>query len=230
MPKTPDELHRVWEELAKQDFAVVSDLGLGLAAGTRAHIARSYFNEQVLEGDHPAIHQDRDRARDVIRYRWTGDQLSLEEHDIVEIRNRSGFAGSRTPTRAMLLKDSVMTGWARTVLTLIPSQLRQEEGTFGVNFLRTRTKVVSGPHHDEEEFVLVYVVAKQGDGAETTLHAVDDPGRVLYRVMLTPGDMIIFRDAAFLHSASPLISTPGTAAQRDAIVCTVNYRDTYDLD
>jgi hypothetical protein len=228
-PTPADELHRVWEELAKNDFAVVSDHGLGREPTIRAHIARSYFNDEILEGDHPAVHQDRDRARDVIRYRWAGDRLALDEHDVVEIRNRSGFAGPRTPTRTMLLTDPVMTGWVRMALTLIPPQLRQEDGTFGVNFLRTRTKIVAGPHQDEEEFVLVYVADKQGAGAETTLHAVDDPAKVLFRVTLAPGDLIVFRDAAFLHNASPLISAPGTNAQRDAIVCTVNYRDTYDL-
>jgi hypothetical protein len=39
----------------------------------------------------------------------------------------------------------------------------------------------------------------------------------------------VFRDAAVLHDASPLISAPGTVAHRDAVVCTVNYPDTYEL-
>jgi hypothetical protein len=77
--------------------------------------------------------------------------------------------------------------------------------------------------------VLIYVVDKVGDGAETTLHAVDDPDRIIHRVTLAPGDLIVFRDAAVLHNASPLVSPPGTVAHRDAVVCTVNYPNTYLL-
>ena len=42
--------------------------------------------------------------------------------------------------------------------------------------------------------------------------------------------MVIFRDAAFLHNASELWNPAGGHAQRDALVCTVNYRNTYELE
>ncbi len=51
----------------------------------------------------------------------------------------------------------------------------------------------------------------------------------MHRVTLAPGDLIVFRDAAVLHHASPLMSPPGVVAHRDAVVCTVNYPDTYRL-
>jgi hypothetical protein len=195
----------------------------------RPHVSRRYFNDLVLDGDHPAVHKDRDRARDVIRYSWSSDRLVLREHDAVEIRNRSGFVGSRNVARVMLLTDPLMATWVSTALAVVPPHLRQEEGTFGVNFLRTRTMVVSGPHQDEEEYVLVYVVDKHGGGAETTLHNVADPERVAYRVTLEPGDFLIFRDSTFLHNVSPLTAVDSSPTRRDAMVCTVNYRDTYEL-
>jgi hypothetical protein len=222
-------LSRLWEDLAKRDFARTTDTELGLPAQLRPHISRHFFNEEVLEGDHPEVHKDRDRARDVIRYRWSGDRLVLREHDTVEIRDRSGFMGSRTVTRVELLTDPLMTTWIRTVLGIVPPHLRQEEGTFGVNFMRTRTTVVSGPHQDEEEYVLVYVVDKHGGGAETTLHRAGDPDDIVHRMTLTPGDLLIFRDAAFLHSVTPLTPVGSSPTRRDALVCTVNYPDTYDL-
>jgi hypothetical protein len=52
---------------------------------------------------------------------------------------------------------------------------------------------------------------------------------VAYESEASVARVYVFRDAAFLHNASPLISTPGTPAQRDAVVCTVNYQDTYHL-
>ena len=102
-------LDRIWEEISKNDFTDVGDDELGLDRDARRHIVETYFNERVLEGDHPAVHQDRDRARDVIRYRWRGDSLTLSEHDEIEIRNRSGFAGPRTHARVTLLSDPQMT-------------------------------------------------------------------------------------------------------------------------
>jgi hypothetical protein len=227
MPST--ELSRIWEDLAKNDFAFVTDAQLGLPPELRPHLARRFFNHEVLEGDHPAVHKDRDRARDVIQYRWSREHLILQEHDIVEIRNRSGFSGSRSIARVMLLNDPMMTTWISTVLAMVPPYLRQEHGTFGVNFLRTRTTVVSGPHQDDEEYVLVYVVDKHGGGAETTLHNVADPQEVVYRTTLKPGDFLFFRDAALLHNVSPLTAVDTSPTRRDALVCTVNYPDTYDL-
>lgn len=224
-----DELRRVREELAERDFVITSDRALGLPEGTRQHICDTYFTEAVLEGDNPAVHRDRDRARDVLRYTWKGDELTLREHDTVAIRDRSGFTGERTPTRTFLLEDRIMSGWIRAALGLVPAHLRQVEGTFGVNFLRTRTNIVSGPHQDDEEYVLIYVAGKRGTGGESTLHPVGEPGRIHYRHTLAPGELIVFRDAAFLHNASPLVNPAGGAAQRDALVCTVDYSDTYPL-
>jgi hypothetical protein len=224
-----ENLRRVREDLAKHHFAFVTDAELGLPVELRSHIAARFFTDEVLEGDHPAVHQDRDRARDVIRYTWSRDGLTLKEHDEVEIRDRSGFAGTRSVTRVWLLDDPHMRTWIETVLALVPSHLRQEDGTFGVNFFRTRNTVVAGPHQDDEEYVLVYVVDKCGGGAESTLHNVADPEEIIYKVTLEPGDLLIFRDDTFLHSVSPLTATGSAPTRRDAIVCTVNYPDTYAL-
>jgi hypothetical protein len=219
----------VWERLAKDDFAVVTDAALGLPAELRPHVARRFFSDDVLEADHPGVHRDRQRARDVVRYDWTGDRLTLREHDEIEIRNRSGFMGTRSVNRVTLLTDPLMDLWIRVVLSAVPPYLRQERGTFGVNFFRTRTTVVSGPHQDDEEFVVIYVVDKVGGGAESTLHRFNDPDDVVLRTTLEPGDLLIFRDQAFLHSASPLETTGTTPARRDAVVCTVDYHTTYPL-
>jgi hypothetical protein len=79
----------------------------------------------------------------------------------------------------------------------------------------------------DAQFVVIYVVDKVGGGAESTLHRFNDPDDVVLRTTLHPGDLLIFRDQAFLHSASPLIATGTTGARRDAVVCTVDYHDTY---
>lgn len=222
-------LRRAWSELRTQGYTVVTDIDLGMPPGFREHLAKQYFSSEVLEADIPEIHQDRDRARDVIRYGWTGGHVELAEHDTVELSNRSGFSGKRSHARVEILRDGAMREWVSAVLSLVPEEQRQECGTFGVNLFRTRKKVVSGPHKDDEEFCVVYVVDKQGGGAQTQLH---DPQthEVVEKVTLEPGDLIIFRDELYLHNVTPLEPVDGKETWRDAVVCTVNYPATYALN
>jgi 2OG-Fe dioxygenase len=220
---------KAWDGIEKRDYAIVRDTDLGLSPALRAHFSMHYFNAKVLETDHEAIHKDRDRARDVVRYEWNGDKPLLTEYPTVTIENRSGYAGTREHRRVKLLADPKAAEWVAAALSLVPPRRRQHVGTFGINFLRTRTTVVSGPHHDGEEFCLVYVVDKVGEGAETRLHHTDEQQTVELRHTLTPGDMLIFRDATYLHDVTPLVSSGAVPCQRDAIVCTVNYHETYPV-
>ena len=100
-----------------------------------------------------------------------------------------------------------------------------------MNLFRTFTNVVTKPHHDNEEFIILYVLDRIGEGAETYLYApadVTDGGEIkgepVLRQQLNPGDIIIFEDKLFKHGATPLIDPPGGIARRDALVCTVDYR------
>jgi hypothetical protein len=119
-------------------------------------------------------------------------------------------------------------------LRLVPPGRRQTDGTFGVNLFRTFTNVVTKPHRDNEEFIIIYVLDRIGEGAETYLYApadVTQDGDVkappVLRQQLDPGDIIIFEDRVFKHGATPLIDPAGGTARRDVLVCTVDYHDTY---
>jgi hypothetical protein len=73
-----------------------------------------------------------------------------------------------------------------------------------------------------------------GGGAETYLYETGDvtdrgeptAGPIL-KHQLNPGEIIIFEDKHFKHGATPLEAPPGGTAMRDALVCTVDYRETY---
>ena len=223
-----DATRQAWADLREQGYALVRDTDLGLD-GSREHFGSRYFGGEVLEADHEAIHKDRDRARDVIRYEWTDARLSLAEHPTVTISNRGGYAGGRDHQRVELLADPVAARWVEAALTLVSPEKRERLGTFGVNFFRTRTTVVSGPHRDGERYCLVYVVDKIGAGAQTRLHLAADPDRIAFRRTLAPGDMLLFDDEAYLHDVTPLLDTPTSPCRRDAIVCTVNYTSTYEV-
>jgi hypothetical protein len=228
-----DGLEKVWAALSSRGYALTSDREIGLPAGFRENFCQDYYNSEVLHhdpGDKPA---DRERARDVIHYKWNDETLDLQTYDRITITDRADIPGKREHTRVQLLKDPRAKQLICTLLGLVPAGRRQDEGTFGVNLFRTFTNVVTKPHRDDEEFVIIYVVDRIGTGAETYLYNPEDvkdgqdqPEPVL-RQQLNPGDIIIFDDKTFLHGATPLVSPPGGTARRDALVCTVDYRSTY---
>jgi hypothetical protein len=221
-------------DLLNQGYALTNDRTIGLPAGHRENFAQRYYNSDTLHHDEGDFPVDRERARDVIRYWRTDDTPDLEPYDRITIKDRAGIKGEREHTRVQLLKDPEAERLISTLLQLVPTERRQADGTFGVNLFRTYTNVVTTPHRDDEEFVILYVLDRIGDGAETSLYDAADvaeDGEVVSEPVLTqqlnPGDIFIFDDKAFLHDTTPLISPPGGSARRDVLVCTVDYRSTY---
>jgi hypothetical protein len=220
--------------LARDGYALTSDRAIGLPDDFRENFQQAYFNSGALhhdEGDWPI---DRERARDVIRYQWCDGELLLQRHDTITITNRADIPGKRDHSRVELLDDAKAAELIRAFLNLVPEGRRQADGTFGVNLFRTFTNVVTKPHHDDEEFIIIYVVDRVGDGAETRLYHPDDvagdgtvTGAPVFKHQLNPGDLIIFEDGKFKHDASPLIALADGSRQRDAVVCTVDYQNTY---
>lgn len=228
------ELDRIRASLQECGHAITDDESIGLPAKFRADFGKAYFNSQTLlhdDGDWPI---DRERARDVIFYQRQEDNLELHEFDTITITNRAGIEGKRDHARVRLLEDELAQEFVRTLLALVPPKSRQDEGTFGINLFRTYTNVVTTPHHDYEQFIVTYVVDRVGEGAETYLYRAEDVredgeivGEPILRQQLNPGQMIIFEDEKFKHGATPLVPPPGGQARREAVVCTVDYRDTY---
>ena len=227
-------LDGIWASLTERGYAITDEASLGLPATFRETFSRAYFNDWTLrhdEGDWPA---DRERARDVIFYRWQEDILELYEFDTITIIDRASIAGRRDHARVLLTQDQLARQLVRALLMMVPPYRRQGEGTFGVNLFRTYTNVVTAPHHEHEQFVITYVVDRIGEGAETYLYYPEDvredgkiTGDPILRQRLTPGQLIIFEDEMYKHGATPLHPSPGGMARRDAVVCTVDYHDTY---
>ena len=125
-------------------------------------------------------------------------------------------------------------GTSSATSELVPPARRQADSTFGVNLFRTFTNVVTKPHHDNEEFIIIYLLDQIGEGAESYLYVpadVTDDGEIkappVLRRQLNPGDILIFEDKLFKHGTTPLINPPGGTARRDALACTVDYHGTY---
>jgi hypothetical protein len=228
---------QVWADLHTRGYALTSDRSIGLPEKCRQNFRDAYFNSWTLhhdEGDQPV---DRERARDVIRYEWRGGELSVRRHESITITNRAGIPGKREHSRVELLEDAQAVELIRAFLQLVPADWRDPDGTFGVNLFRTFTNVVTKPHRDNEKYIIIYVIDRIGDGAETHLYHPGDvtgDGRVtgtpVLEQQLNPGDLIIFDDERYWHDASPLVSPPGGSARRDALICTVDYPATYLSD
>lgn len=214
-------------------FALTTESDIGLPVKCAKNLRGTYFDGGLLkhdDGDKPA---DRERARDVIYYDWNDGNLSLEEYETIAIWDRSDIEGERIHTRIELLKDSQARELIETFLSLVPEDRRRPRGTFGVNLFRTHTDVVSKPHRDGEEFIILYVVDREGDGGESYLHEYDEQadatevGKEVLRKQLNQGELMIFEDRRFKHGASPLIPPSSGRAKRDVLVCTVDFSTTY---
>lgn len=228
-------LEGVRAALRDQGYALTSDRALGLPEGCREYLSLTYYNSDTLHHDEGDFPVDRERARDVVRYTWgNAEAPSLEPYDRITLTDRAGIPGQREHSRVQLLKDPVAEQLIRTLLQLVPTDRRQPVGTFGINLFRTYTNVVTTPHHDHEEYVVLYIIDRIGDGAESYLfnpEDVSEDGEILaepvLRQQLNPGDIIIFEDSRYKHGATELISPPGGSARRDAFVCTFDYFDSY---
>jgi hypothetical protein len=228
------ELHRVHKLVAKEGYALTTEWDIGLPVKCAKNLQEAYFDSGHLrhdEGDYP---KDRERARDVILYEWSNGKLILEEYETIAIWDRSGIEGERIHKRIELLQDRQARDVIEAFLHLVPEERRQRRGTFGVNLFRTHTDVVTKPHRDTEEFIFLYVLNREGDGAESYLYEDDGlpPGypenaNPILQQQLDPGDLMVFEDRRFKHGATQLTPPPGGRATRDVLVCTVDYPSTY---
>jgi hypothetical protein len=231
---TRAELSAIWESLRGHGYALTDDKSIGLPEKFRENFVQTYFNDSILrhdEGDWPI---DRKRARDVIRYQWHDDGLQLQEYDRITLTDRAGIEGEREHARVMLLNDAEAEKLVRTFLEFVPPERRQIDSTFGVNLFRTFTNVVTKPHHDGEEYIILYVINRIGDGAESYLYNPGDVseegrpvGKPVFWQQLNQGDIVIFEDKRFKHGATELKQPTNGTARRDALVCTVDYHDSY---
>ena len=220
-------VQRVRENILIHGFAKVTDRMLGLPRDFRGKLSETYFNDEVLRSDVPDLPVDRKRARDVIYYERDNPRLHLSEYKDILISNRGDIPGERRHSRVLLLGNDYARAWVTACLSLVPAQLRHDRGTFGVNLFRTYTNVVTRPHQDNEEFIIIYVLDKIGRGAKSYLYRSDNPEKRILFETLRPGEILIFRDSDFLHGATPLEPRGNRSTQRDAMICTVDYPSTY---
>lgn len=223
------ELRQVHRDVTNRGYALTTEWEIGLPLKCAKNLQETYFCSGRLRCDPGDVPRDRERARDVVLYEWNDGKLTLEECETTVISDRSTIKGERIHGRIEALCDRQFRDLIVTFLSLVPEHRRQQRGTFGINLFRTHSDVVTVPHQDEEEFVILYVLDRAGDGAESYLYRHDETEAVLWK-QLNRGELMIFEDSRFKHGATPLLPPPGGRARRDVIVCTVDYPTAYLQD
>ncbi|PRX45459.1 hypothetical protein B0I33_109122 [Prauserella shujinwangii] len=224
-----DSLSGDWRRLLDDGFVVLNEKEFGFSLEGREHIREKYFHDGVLKAYENDLPVDRKRARDVVRFAWRGGEPVLTEHDTITIADRGERPEAREYGRVEVLADGVFEHWIKSALALVPPPWRDPKGTFGVNLFRTFTNVVTRPHQDGERVIFIYVLDKVGRGAETVLYETEAGGEPVFRGTLEPGALLVFEDSRFWHTVTPLEPLAGRTAQRDALVCTLNYAHTYPV-
>jgi hypothetical protein len=171
---------------------------------------------------------DRTRCRDVVECRFDSDCLTISEYKHVALRPVANATAPRLYKHTYTLDVPLFVKWLVICLSLIPAEERQTHCTVGLEFMRTRGKVVGYKHQDHEQFVCIYIVAREAEGALTSLHPISDPDKTEMAVTLKPGELLIFRDCDFVHDATPLQPRfDGDQPHRDTIIALMHYPTTY---
>ncbi len=200
----------------------------------RLRLHSSVFREDNLEADQPEVHPDRKRADAVLAFEWNGDDVgislgpnpSAEPEKRQVIRYTANSHGDREYKRLAALEIAELRTLILAILHLVPKAARRHGGLLGVHALRTFGQVVGAPHRDGStdapvDWVVSYVVAKDGEGSESRLTFDAAGTQLIARSALAPGQLMMHHDSAFFHYVTPLIGAGGSVPRREAVVVTI---------
>jgi|GEM_PF-2270456 len=243
----PADLNKVREQLALKHFAILDDEILG-EFGTifRTHLLDGYFNNpSVVRAHEHDVPRDRKRARAVARVAFLDSGTIISGQDIIYLTQPGVYLGEHTTnavhhnpdpaiirpkeySKIEIFKDPWLLQFISHLNELIPEQERALTTTFGINAFRTHSDVVSKPHQDGVNYVVVYVVDIKGNTPRTRLYPIDHISgtpneRPKISKQLQPGQLIIFKDSQYRHYTSALTSYTSEDPQRDVMVFTADY-------
>lgn len=204
--------------LQAQHYVLMRDVDM---IGERRSLLRPLFEE--LESDHPGVHEDRDRARDVLRFAFdaSGEPV-LAAAEAVTLVGASDNFGPREHKRLWLRDNDVIRRFATSILAVIGLRQLPPAGRISFDLFRTRRVVTHSRHRDGETYVGIYCVERHCEGAVTEL-SLDQAGtQIVFRRELQPGAFLLFRDDQFFHHTTEITTAPELRPYRHAIVVTVS--------
>lgn len=185
--------NRVRSDLEQRGYAVTTSRNLGLPA-----------ESDVIAAFAPALVPDprgpgKQHARDVVRY----DSRRIVEAESIahgEIDDFSRFELTALPI-------------APRVLRLVPPLQQRASGRLSADYFRYAPGARSDGHQDKfGDLVVIWVLSREGTGGESFLTTLD--GASVFRKIIRPGRLLIFRDELFLHGVTAL----DPDGSRDALI------------
>jgi len=153
-------------------------------------------------------------ARDVVAYDWTPEGSGQLAWPLLRECESAAHGSVDDFSRFHLLDCGPADVAARTVLTMIPPELRRASGRMSADYFHYGRGSGCEAHQDKfGDFVIIWVLDRDGEGGESFLAGLD--GREVFRRALRPGEMLLFRDDMFYHGVEPM---RGTVAFRDALI------------
>ncbi len=157
-----------------------------------------------LQADYVTFHPDRQRLRNVYEVGYSGDgKLQLTETDSIAIENRN-MGGKREYKRADFLSVAHFENLLARLYLSIPETDRSSIRLIEVDYMRTRNVVTNTIHRDFRDYVGIFCLQKHGQGAETHLYLDLDGKECAYKHVLSPGEVLLFRDENFYHFTTDL--------------------------
>jgi hypothetical protein len=165
-----------------------------------------------LRDDHRG--EGKQHARDVITYSRRQLMSLPSVVRFEEADNVAHIDGTDDYSRFLFLDLYRGNRMVAAILGLIPDEARRDSGMVSVDLFRYGNGTWSAPHHDSfGEFIAIWVLRKTGTGGENSLIRPDLA--IACQCELNEDDILIFREASFLHGLSPV------NGQRDALIFVV---------
>lgn len=212
------------DSFRQRGFTITNEAEMFLH-GLRHSIVKEFFNEATLPPvpDTAGPVKTRYRNKDIIHYRWNGDELQLKRISAAKYARIGTGAGSREVPWFQWLSLDGTEHVTRSLLSMVPPEWRHPRGTFGLHCFRSFDSVVDGPHVDGFEFGGTYVVELTTGGAVSYIYDIATGAQLLdYRLL--PGDILLFHEhfpgtnAIVKHGATAL----EPSGYRDALVLQID--------
>jgi hypothetical protein len=202
-----------------------------LSAEQRLQIVRSVFAPGAQERDLEAVVSSRWRSADILYYKRFEESVQLTpapgDTHLLNIQYDRNVPIARVYRRLHALYVPPLQRLVTLVLDLVPVSERRQEGQVDVHAFSTFAEIVKKPHKDGSgtapvEWVVAYVVAKQGGGACSVLSEDEEQRQVVARVDIGVGQALMHRDDRFFHDVTRLERTADCPQpRRDVIVITI---------
>jgi hypothetical protein len=210
------------ENLRDQGFTLTSEDEIGLP-GLHDRVLALFFSDAVLPpaSDVGGSPKNRYQRKDLMHYRWRDAWVTVRSTS----DDRYARVGPHQAPRFHWLTVQGGLELAIALLSLVPPEQRNREGTIGMHCFRSSSKAAVPPQVGVFDVGGVYFVSRSGSGAYSYLCDLRKGGAEVLRRQLVPGEILLFRQRfagqslQFMHGVTSL---EGDGPQCDTVVVQID--------